>query len=291
MLSLRDKRRRALASGAVGVLALLFALASCSKVKATLPDLSGMGAITVVVREEGSGTRDEFAQLAGTAQAGAKRAALSTDQVIEAVAADENAIGYVAFSALDGTNGADVALLSVEGVDCSAKTIASGSYPLERQYILAYSGEVSELVADFISYTKTAGQAVASRLCTPVHNAARFLSNGQEGSITIAGSSSMQTLMAALVEDYGTYNPHAVIVLEVTDSTAGLNAAMRGQRDLAMSSRSLKDYEAELLTAAPIAADGIAVIVNAKNPLRAISLEQLRTIYDGKVTRWGSLGS
>ena len=268
---------------------MFFALASCSKAKATLPDLSALGEITVVVREEGSGTRDEFSNLAGTAQAGAKLTALSTDQVIEAVAADENAIGYVAFTALQGGKAADVALLNVEGVECTAKNIASGRYPLERKYILAYSGEVSELVADFIAYTKTAGQAVAEQMCTPVHNAARFLSNGEVGTITIAGSSSMQPLMEALVEDYGTYNPHAVIALEVTDSTAGLNAAMRGQRDLAMSSRSLKDYEAELLTTVPIAADGIALIVNTKNPLRAISLEQLRTIYDGKVTRWGEL--
>ena len=289
MASRRDNRRHELACATAGVLALLFALASCSKAKATLPDLSALGEITVVVREEGSGTRDEFSNLAGTAQAGAKRAALSTEQVIEAVAVDENAIGYVAFTALQGGKGEGVVVLSVEGVDCTAKNIASGRYPLERKYILAYSGEMSELVADFIAYTKTAGQAVAEQICTPVHNAARFLSNGQEGTITIAGSSSMQTLMAALVEDYGTYNPHAVIALEVTDSTAGLNAAMRGQRDLAMSSRSLKDYEAELLTAVPVAADGIALIVSAKNPLRDISLEQLRTIYDGKVSTWGDL--
>ena len=282
-------RQRALACATAGVLTMFFALASCSKAKATLPDLSALGEITVVVREEGSGTRDEFSNLAGTAQAGAKRAALSTDQVIEAVAKDENAIGYVAFTALQGGKTADVALLSIEGVECTAKNIASGRYPLERKYILAYSGDVSELVADFIAYTKTAGQAVVEQMCTPAHNAARFLSNGEVGTITVSGSSSMQTLMAALVEDYGTYNPHAVIALEVTDSTAGLNAAMRGQRDLAMSSRSLKDYEAELLTTVPIAADGIAVIVNAKNPLRDISLEQLRTIYDGKVSTWGDL--
>ena len=289
MVSWRDNRRHRLVCVTAGVLAMFFALASCSRAKAALPDLSALGEITVVVREEGSGTRDEFSNLAGTNQAGAKRTALSTEQVIEAVAVDENAIGYVAFSALEGSKESAVALLSVEGVDCSAKNIASGHYPLERKYILAYSGEVSELAADFIAYAKTAGQAVASRLCTPAHNAARFLSNGEVGTITIAGSSSMQTLMAALVEDYGAYNPHAVIALEVTDSTAGLNAAIRGQRDLAMSSRSLKDYEAELLTAVPIAADGIALIVSAKNPLRAISLEQLRTIYDGKVTRWGEL--
>ena len=289
MVSWHDERRRSLVFGAAGVLALLFALTSCSRTKAALPDLSGMGEITVVVREEGSGTRDVFGELAHTDQTGSTLTATSTEQVIEAVAGDENAIGYVAFSALDGTKGADVAVLSVEGVECTAKNIASGRYPLERQYILAYLGEVSELAADFIAYTKTAGQAVASRLCTPAHSAARFLSNGEEGSITIAGSSSMQALMEALVEDYGAYNPNAVIALEVTDSTAGITSAIRGQRDLAMSSRSLKDYEAELLTAVPIAADGIALIVSAKNPLRAINLEQLRSIYEGKVTRWGEL--
>lgn len=271
------------------VVALLFALAACSRARSTLPDLSGMGSITVVVREEGSGTRDEFSHLTGTNQEGAKRTALSTDQVIEAVQSDENAIGYVAFSALGDTSELGVTLLSVEGIECSAKTIANGRYPLERKYILAYSGELTELEADFIAYAKTAAQAVAAQICTPVHSATKFLSNGEAGTITISGSSSMQTLMTALIDDYGTYNPHALIAIEVSDSTAGLNAAIRGQRNLAMSSRFLKDYEAELLTAVPIAADGIAVIVNAKNPLRAISVKQLGTIYDGKVSKWSDL--
>ena len=282
-------RQRAIACATAGVITLLFAFASCSKAKATLPDLSSLGAITVVVRQEGSGTRDVFGELLHTDQTGSTLTASSTEQVIEAVAGDENAIGYAAFSALAGGKGEGVVVLSVEGVCCSQEAIASGRYPLVRQYTLAYSGEMSDLEADFISYVRTAGQAVAARVCTPVHSAARFLSNGQEGAITIAGSSSMQALMAALVEDYGTYNPNAAIAIEVTDSTAGLTAAIRGQRDLAMSSRPLKDYETELLTAVPVAADGVALIVNAKNPLRDISIDHLRLIYDGDVTRWDEL--
>ena len=85
------------------------------------------------------------------------------------------------------------------------------------------------------------------------------------------------------------YDPNAQITLEITDSTDGLNAAMQGECDLAMSSRSLASYEEELLESYVIAADGIAVIVNAENPLTDISLSRLKTIYDGDISVWSEL--
>ena len=95
--------------------------------------------------------------------------------------------------------------------------------------------------------------------------------------------------MTQLIEGYSEYNPNAQITLEITDSTDGLNAAMQGECDLAMSSRSLASYETELLESYVIAADGIAVIVNSENPLTDISLSRLKTIYDGDVSTWGEL--
>ena len=95
--------------------------------------------------------------------------------------------------------------------------------------------------------------------------------------------------MEELIEGYAEYNPNAEIILDISDSTEGLNTAMRGECDLAMSSRSLEEYEEELLESCVIAADGIAVIVNAQNPLTDISLNRLKTIYDGDVTAWNDL--
>ena len=269
--------------------ALMLSMAACGSSASELPDLSGLGEVTAVAREDGSGTRSEWETLVDTDEAGANQVAFSTEEVLELVQSDANAIGYLAYSALDEADTTGVTVLTVDGVTCDIDTIADGKYPLEREYVLAYSGELSELESDFITYVRGAGQEIVAETCTPVRDTAKFLSNGESGTITITGSSSMETLMTQLIEGYAEYNPNAVIELEITDSTDGLNAAMQGECDLAMSSRSLESYETELLESYVIAADGIAVIVNAENPLTDISLSRLKTIYDGDVSTWGDL--
>lgn len=270
-------------------LAMTLGLAACGASESELPDLSGMGEITAVAREDGSGTRSEFESIVDTDEDGANQVAFSTEEVIELVAADSNAIGYLAYSALEEADTSSVRVLTVDEVACEGDAIADGTYPLEREYILAYSGQLSDLETDFITYVRGAGQAVVAQTCIPVREEAKFLSGGYSGTITIRGSSSMETLMTQLIEGYAQYNPNAVIELVVSDSTDGLNAAMQGECDLAMSSRSLASYEEELLESYVIAADGIAVIVNAENPLTDISMKRLKTIYDGDVTAWSAL--
>ena len=269
--------------------ALAFALAGCSSSESELPDLSSLGEITVIAREEGSGTRSEFETLVDTAEEGANTVALSTEDVLAAVEDDVNAIGYLAYSAIDPGYAGSAKVLTVDGVSCTSDTISDGDYPLSRDYILAYSGSLSDLEADFLEYIQSAGQTVVAQTCTPVKTATVYLSDKLSGTITICGSSSMETLMEDLIAGYAAYNPNAEIILEVSDSTEGLNAAMRGECDLAMSSRSLKDYEEELLNYKVIAADGVAIIVNEENPLEDISLSRLKTIYDGGAAAWTDL--
>lgn len=285
----RKRRKRNKILCLILALTCTAALAGCGSNESELPDLSSLGEITAIAREEGSGTRSEFESLVDTNEEGADSAALSTELVLSAAAEDENAIGYLAYSALSGISTDSVTVLSVDGVECSQDTIADGSYPLSRDYILAYSGSLSELEQDFITYIRSAGQEIAALSCTPVRNTSVFLSNGLSGTITICGSSSMETLMEQLIEGYYEYNPNAEIVLEISDSTEGLNKAMRGECDLAMSSRSLADYEEELLEYYVIASDAIAVIVNSANPLEDISIKRLKSIYDGDVTLWSDL--
>lgn len=134
-----------------------------------------------------------------------------------------------------------------------------------------------------------AGQKLVPDYGIPVRKVSSFLSDQSQGTIRINGSSSEAPLLKALAEDYKTYNSHAQIQIEVTDSTTGLNKAMDGSCDLAMSSRELKDYEKELLQSQAIAIDGIAVIVNLENPVENLSVEQIRAIYDGKYETWGDL--
>ena len=279
----KNMKNIALALAAV----LSLSLTGCGAGESELPDLSSLGEVTVVAREEGSGTRSEFETLVDTAEEGANQAALSTEQVLELVSNDENAIGYVAFSAI--TDASDVTVLSVDGVSCTADTIGDGDYPLSREYILAYSGTLSDLENDFLTYVRSAGQDIVAGICTPVRSSTVFLSGGESGTITISGSSSMETLITELIADYQTYNPNAQFEVSISDSTEGLNEAMRGECDFAMSSRSLKSYEEELLEYKAIAADGIAIVVNPANPLTDISTKRLKSIYDGDVTAWADL--
>lgn len=268
-------------------LCIALAAAGCGNTQTELPDLSALGKITVIAREEGSGTKAEFENLIGTNAAGVNQIAAATDEAIKLVETDQNAIGYTAYSSADSKA---VKILRVNGIKPDETAIKKEDYPLCRNYYAAYMGELNPAANDFLTYVMGAGQALVSQSCIPVGKTTSFLSDKSAGEITITGSSSAAPLMQQLAEDYCTnYNPNAVIHVESTDSASGLTAAIRGECDIAMSSRSLKEYEAELLTAKTIAADGIAVVVNKDNPLENLSMQQLKQIYDGDFEQWNDL--
>ena len=259
--------------------------------------LSDLGEIQVIAREEGSGTREAFAQMVGLETKGAEntnadqtrqnaRIADSGEAVTEEITRTPNGIGYVSAAAADEDG---VKLLQIEGVSPSEEAVEKGDYPLSRSFYLVYSGTLSDLDQDFVNYINTAGQEVVARSYVPVKEAGTFLSNREPGKIHLTGSTSIAPLIEDLVEDYKEYNPNAQIEVTETDSTKGLNAAMQGKCDLAMSSRDLESYEKELLEYEEFAKDGIAVIVNKDNPLENLSLEQVKQIFDGTLEKWDEL--
>lgn len=254
--------------------------------KVDVPDMSSMGTINVVSREEGSGTKTEFDNLVDTDATGTNTVADSTDKVISEVASDKNAIGYIAYSA---ENNSGVKALDVDGVAPDAASIEKDKYPLCRDYILVYNGELSAVAKDFMAYVKSAGQAVVADYCVPVKKSETFLSDKSGGTVEIHGSTSAAPIVSKLAEEYMKINPAAKIVVTESDSTQGLNDALQGRCDLGMSSRSLQPYESELLTSYVFGRDAIAVIVNSENPLSDISVDMLKKIYDKKYTEWGDL--
>lgn len=292
------KLRKYLVLIAVLTLAAVILAACRSKDAGTDPvdqeALKALGKIQVVAREEGSGTRAVFAQMTGLEQKGKTGDATSMDAtvensgeaVLEHVKNSKSAIGYVSMGSLGDTK--EVRALAVNGVAPETKQIESGEYPLSRTFYLAYSGELSDLEQDFLSYVTGAGQKIVSENFVSVKKkpADTFLSGEQTGTIRISGSTSVAPLLRQLAEQYRTYNPNAVIEIEETDSTQGLTAAMEGRCDFAMSSRELKDYEAELLQPEEIAKDGILIVVSRENPLQNITLDQLGDIYRGDISTW-----
>ncbi len=112
----------------------------------------------------------------------------------------------------------------------------------------------------------------------------------QKGSILVAGSTSVSPLMEKLVEAYQELNPEVSIDIQATGSSAGVQSAMEGTADIGMASRELKDSELAELTSLSIAVDGITVIVNKENPpLENLSIDELKSIYIGEITKWNEV--
>lgn len=274
----------------IGILLLTMAIlcmTACGNSSSKLPDLSAMGEVNAISREDGSGTKIEFETLVDTSEAGVKAVGTSTSEVQEQVANDKNALGYVAYSGILTND--NIKSIKVDGKELSVDNIQKGKYPLCRNYYLAYSGDLSALQQDFLSYVMSEGQNVVSKNCVPVKKTSTFLSDKSAGEITIMGSTSAAPIIEELIKDYKNYNPSAKVKMVSSDSSQGLTSAIRGECDFAVSSRDLKDYESELLTSKAFAKDGIAIIVNKENPVEDLFVKQIKTLYDGKCEKWGEL--
>lgn len=254
--------------------------------------LSELGKITVIAREEGSGTRSTFAELIGfddgqNGQSDRTRddaqIAASAQKVMEAVEADSAAIGYLSYGALSGES-------SVKAVDVDGMTPGTrdGKYPLGRSFYLAWCGTPDDAEQDFLAYIRGAGQQIVEKNYISVAKSGSFLSSMAAGDIRIEGSTSVGPLMEELAQSYMELNPNVQITVIQSDSTTGLTSAMSGECDFGMSSRDLKDYEKELLDYETIARDEIAVIVNKDNPLENVTAEALYAIYTGEWNTWGN---
>ncbi len=107
--------------------------------------------------------------------------------------------------------------------------------------------------------------------------------------IILAGSTSVQPFAEILAEAYMKLHPGISIDVQGGGSASGIQAASSGTADIGMSSRALSGDENKLWQV-QIAKDGLALIVNPKNPVASLSLAQARDIYAGNLTRWNEVG-
>jgi phosphate transport system substrate-binding protein len=259
----------------------------------------GSGAINVVSREDGSGTRGAFIELTGVQEEknGQKvdkttdKATISnsTEVVMSTVKGDTNAIGYVSLGSLSK----DVKAVKVEGVAPSVKTVTDGSYKIQRPFNIMTKGEASGVAQDFINYIMSKeGQNVIEKngYVKVDTNAAAFSGTQPSGKITVGGSSSVTPVMEKLKEAYEKVNPNATIEVQESDSTTGVSNAAKGTLDIGMASRELQGSEtSEGLKVTRIAKDGIAIIVNKDNKVDNLTLKQIKNIYTGKTTSWSDV--
>ena len=256
-----------------------------------------LGAINVITREQGSGTRSAFTELTGVlvkdgdkevdntfAEAAVQS---STDAVLTTVQNDASSIGYISLGSLND----DVKALKVEGVEATPENIKSNTYKLARPFNVAYKKDVDEKSMDLVKFIMSdEGQKICEEegyvgdakgeTYEPINNDAK---------LTVAGSTSVTPLMEKLAEAYKAKNPDVVIDIQSNGSSAGMTAAMEGTAQIGMASRELKDEEKAALDFTVIARDGIAVIVNKENKAEDVTMDDLQKIFTGELTDWASL--
>lgn len=286
-------------------LKLLAAILTCMTVLATFAgcakksgfDMSSE--ITVISREDGSGTRGAFVELIGIEQKDANGEKVdhtvstaditqSTGVMMTSVSQNTHAIGYISLGSLNDS----VKALKIDGAEATVENIKNGSYKISRPFNIATKENLSEVAKDFVDFilSEDGQKIVEQNGYIAASDAAAFSGKKPSGKITIAGSSSVTPVMEKLKEAYLAINTNANIEINQSDSTTGVNSVINDICDIGMASRELKDSELSSgITPTVIALDGIAVIVNNKNTVDNLTVEQVRKIYMGDVTKWSDV--
>ena len=251
--------------------------------------------ITIVSREDGSGTRGAFIELFGIEEKkDGEKVDMTTDDaqitnstsvMLTTVAGDDYAIGYVSLGSLNDT----VKALKIDGEEATEQNIKDGKYKICRPFNIATKkGADNEVAKDFIAYimSKEGQQVISDNGYIGDDSAEAYAGSKPSGKAVVGGSSSVSPVMENLIEAYKKVNTGAEIELQTTDSTTGMTSAIDGSYDIGMASRELQDEEKDKLDSQVIATDGIAVIVNKNNTTDELSSDQVKTIYTGDATTW-----
>jgi phosphate transport system substrate-binding protein len=266
---------------------ILTALCACGK--------SSGSTISVITREEGSGTRGAFVELLGIVDGDGNdnivktaEATNSTSVMMTTVAGNKNAIGYVSLGSLSS----DVKAIKVDGAEPTVANIEAGTYKVARPFNLVYNDDkLSDVAADFVKFIMSSeGQAVVTKKgYISVRTSDSYKSSGLTGTVVLDGSTSVGPLMDAIADEYKKLNPDVKVQIQQTGSSAGINSAIEGVCDIGMSSRELKSSESAKIKAHKMATDGIAVIVNNSNTVDGLTSEQIKSIFLGETTSWDGL--
>lgn len=269
-------------------------LTACSK-----SNSSESKQISVVSREEGSGTRGAFIDLFGLEEKNSSGDTVdlttanaivtnSTSVTLTTVAGDDLAIGYASLGSLNDS----VKVLKIDGTKASVETIKDGSYKISRPFNIVTKEDISKAAKDFINFILSSdGQAIVEENgYIPLDNVDTYQASVTSGKVVISGSSSVTPVMEKLKEAYTKVNSGVTIEIQQSDSSTGITDTIDGTSDIGMASRELEDSEiAQGVNSTVIAMDGIAVIVNKNNTIDNLTSEQVKSIFSGEITTWKEL--
>ena len=308
------------------VLTLLFIciIAICGTLGLTA--CGGEKNITVVARDQGSGTREAFDKVVTDGNgsylqmknSAGKTVYNTTDKadlmketgtVMSKVASDKNAIGYISLGSVNDT----IKVVKVNGVTPSAATVLDGTYAIQRPFVIMTSSTttLNEVTADFLLYLKSAASKTHADAagCIYLENPAQRANAGEtpiavetyevksalpaSGKITVNGSTSMEKFIKAAMSGYAAlYGKTADDVFEALDlkgSSVGRTAVKNDKNGnvIGLSSAAVKE---DGINSFNVALDAVAVIVNNDNAaITDLTLAQLYDIYTGKITKFSEI--
>lgn len=298
IVELKTRRKTVLAVAATMVL-LVITLVSCQNSSASSSEFDVTREITVVSREDGSGTRGAFIELFGIEEKAADGSKVdhtteeativnNTATMLTTIASSTYSIGYVSMGSLNDT----IKAVKVDGGAATQEAVKSGSYKIVRPFNIVTKSGLSEVAKDFIEFilSPEGQKIVADNGYIPIDDVKEYTSNQVTGKVVVAGSSSVSPIIEKLKEAYMAINSGATVEVQTSDSTTGVTSAIDGSCDIGMASRELKDSEKEKgVTSTVIAKDGIAVIVNHDSPLTDLTSVQVKSIFTGEIMDWDDI--
>ena len=263
----------------------LCSLAACGKKQDNGDDGLGDKQISVVAREDGSGTKSAFMEIIGLkGKSGVSGVIISasTAAVLTEVKGNPYAIAYESLGYVTD----EVKILKVDGVEPTVENIKNGTYKIARPLSIVYKEATVTDGAQkaFFEYLQSAdAQTIISGkgyVSTKENPVAYTIQSGLTGEITVSGSTSLQPLMLELATAFMKLQSGVTVQVSGGGSGTGYKNAEGGVSDFGMISEAFNKEKAASCVSYEVAKDGIAVIVNKKNPLDSISLDVLKNIYD-----------
>lgn len=289
----------------------LFSLASCGGAEKN---------ITVVVREQGSGTREAFdtkvtdgthfleEKVDGKKVYNSTKTAVEqtkTGTVLSKVASDEYAIGYISLGSVNDT----VKVLKVGGVLPSEETVLNGSYKIQRPFVVMtkHGITMTERAADFMAYLKSgaAKEHATSAGCIYLADPVKRANEGAApiavttfekqatlpagDKIVVRGSTSMEKFINAAAKGYADLygvNAADIFDIQLEGSSVGRKAVESDTvgNTIGLSSAGVKQDNIDSFN---VCLDAVAVIVNVKNDkVSDLTLHRLYDIFSGKITKF-----
>lgn len=247
--------------------------------------------ITVVTREDGSGTKSAFMEilkLKGKPDPSGVIIGTGTAAVLTEVKNNPHAI---AFESL-GYVTSQVKKLKINNVEASVENIKNGSYKIARPLNIVYKNESLKSDINNLFYTFLQSQEAQNLIndngYVSILDNAKFYEKNEDslelkGEIKISGSTSLQPLMMIIGKNFEKIYPNIKLIISGGGSGTGYQNAENGTSDFGMISEEFNNDKAPNCNFYQVAKDGIALIVNQNNPIENITFDDLQNIYNSEV--------